>query len=191
MAIPSSSSDYCCDRHNALCQPKFQFLHDAAPVAWFYERALCPRGHAPFRVKTVPELIAHFEADQGNGRLCLGWQRLGSAHCRRDVQDDDRHRNGPRALSRRRSRLDRSDGPPGGVLRGTNHRRSMACGYVQHAPIGRTYLMRWVTGDCRMAHGTCRLFLVTAANLPWIENIGQFGSAEFAPLYRARRALPK
>ena len=59
--------------------------------------------------KTVPEFIAYAKANPGKVNMASGGNGTHAPCGRRAVQDDGRHRHGPRALSRRRPGADRSD----------------------------------------------------------------------------------
>ena len=58
--------------------------------------------------KTVPEFIAYAKANPGKINMASAGNGTAATCRRRAVQDDDRRRHGPRALSRRGARADRS-----------------------------------------------------------------------------------
>ena len=85
----------------------FVFLRDTTPIAGIMQLANIMVVPPSLPVKTVAEFIAYAKANPGK----LTLRRPATARrftCRRAVQDDDRSRHGPRALSRLVGRLSRS-----------------------------------------------------------------------------------
>ena len=80
----------------------FNFIRDIAPVAGIIRAPIVMVVNPSVPAKTVPEFIAYAKANPG--KINMASAGIGTARpCgRRVVQDDDRHRHGSRAVSRRR-----------------------------------------------------------------------------------------
>ena len=86
----------------------FNFIRDIAPVAGIIR---VPIGHGGESIGSGQDRSRVHRLRQGQSRQDqhgVGRQRDLRHMCRRAVQDDDRRRHGPRALSRRGARADRS-----------------------------------------------------------------------------------
>ena len=122
----------------------FNFIRDIAPVAGIIRVPIVMVVNPSVPAKTVPEFIAYAKANPG--KINMASAGIGSAStCRgRAVQDDGRRQHGPRALSRRRARADRSD------------RRTGAGDVRPHARVDRVHQGRQAAragGDHRDALG--------------------------------------
>ena len=82
----------------------FNFIRDIAPVAGLIRVANVMEVNPSLPAKTLPEFIAYAKANPGKVNYALRRHRQPAARRRRAVQDDGRHRDGARALSRRRAR---------------------------------------------------------------------------------------
>ena len=85
------------------------YLRDTAQIAGLIRFPNVIVVHPSVPVTTVPELIALPEGQSRQAQHGLVRQRLDHPYVGRAVQDDDRHRHDPRAVSRRRACADRSD----------------------------------------------------------------------------------
>ena len=79
----------------------FNFIRDIAPVAGIIRVPLVMEVNPSFPAKTVPEFIAYAKANPGKINMASAGIGSAAACRRRTVQDDDRRRHGPRAVSRR------------------------------------------------------------------------------------------
>ena len=84
----------------------FNFIDDITPVAGVVRFPNVMTVNASFPARTVAEFIAYTKANPGQDQSRLVRQRDHAASCRRAVQDDDRCRLRPRALSRRAAGAD-------------------------------------------------------------------------------------
>ena len=79
----------------------FNFIRDIAPVAGILRVAHVMVVNPSVPAKTVPEFIAYAKANPGKINMASAGHRQHQPCGRRTVQDDDRRRHGPRAVSRR------------------------------------------------------------------------------------------
>ena len=86
----------------------FNFIRDIAPVASICRASNVMVVNPSVPAKTVPEFIAYAKANPGKINMASAGNGSATPCGRRAVQDDDRRRHGPRALSRRGARADRS-----------------------------------------------------------------------------------
>ena len=86
---------------------KFNFIRDIAPVAGIIREANVMVVNPSVPTKTVPEFIAYAKANPGQDQHGVrpAWNLV--ACRRRAVQDDGGRQYGSRAVSRRRTRVDR------------------------------------------------------------------------------------
>ena len=80
----------------------FNFIRDIAPVAGIIRAPNVMVVNPSVPAKTVPEFIAYAKANPGKINMASAGNGTPPPCGRRAVQDDDRRRHGPRALSRRR-----------------------------------------------------------------------------------------
>ena len=86
----------------------FNFIRDIAPVASIVRVPNVMVVNPSFPAKTVPEFIAYAKANPGKINMASAGSGTADPCRRRVVQDDDRRRHGPRAVSRRGTCADRS-----------------------------------------------------------------------------------
>ena len=86
----------------------FNFLRDIVPVASINREPNVVEVTSVAAGAFDPGVHRLCQGQSGQDQPCLGRHRHRRPHRRRDVQDDDRHRHGARALSRRRARRHRS-----------------------------------------------------------------------------------
>ena len=78
---------------------KFNFIRDIAPVASIAGTSYVMVVNPSFPVKTVPEFIAYAKTNPGKINMASAGSGSGPHVVGRAVQDDDRYRLGPRAVS--------------------------------------------------------------------------------------------
>ena len=83
----------------------FDFRRDIAPVAAITREPHVLVVNPSVPAKSVPEFISYAKANPGKVNMASPGNGTGPQHCRRVVQDNDRDRNGPCALSRRGTRV--------------------------------------------------------------------------------------
>ena len=108
----------------------FNFLRDIVPVASINREPSLVQVNAVAAGAFDSGTDRLCQGQSGQDQPCIGRHRDGRPHRRRDVQDDDRHQYGARALSRRRARRHRP------------HRRPRArdvrqCAHLDRAGQGR------------------------------------------------------
>ena len=86
----------------------FNFIRDIAPVASIIRVPYVMVVNPSVPAKTVPEFIAYAKANPGKINMASAGIGTRDPCRRRAVQDDGRRQHGPRAVSRRGARADRS-----------------------------------------------------------------------------------
>ena len=77
----------------------FNFIRDLTPIAGIMRAPHVIVVHPSFSTKTLPEFIACAKANPGKINMASAGSGSGPQCRRRAVQDDDRYRLGPRAVS--------------------------------------------------------------------------------------------
>ena len=107
----------------------FDFIRDIAPVAGISRVALCHGGKSIGSGQDDSRVHRLRQGQSGQGQYGIGGQRDRVPRGRRAVQDDGWRRHGPRALSRRGARADRSARrPSAGHVRLRHRRQSSTSG---------------------------------------------------------------